>query len=61
VQGAALAIAEDRSEGEDLPFAGSEQLLAGNLRGGVQVEATNQRRIAALILARAASRGLRSA
>jgi hypothetical protein len=38
MQGAALAIAEDRREGEDLPFSRGEQLLAGKLRRGVEVE-----------------------
>ena len=38
MQGAALAIAEDRREGEDLLLARGQQLLAGELRRGVQIE-----------------------
>jgi hypothetical protein len=38
VQGAALAVAPHPGEVEDLPLAGGQQLLAGELRRGVQVE-----------------------
>ena len=38
MEGAALAIAEDASEGEDALLACRQQLLAGELGGGVEVE-----------------------